>query len=97
MTKIRKNKIIENSVEETVEVSETPVEAAEAPAEVPVETVEESVETIYPEVKIIGAFQKVPFKDGYLVYNPDGKRISDVLGISDADDLVRENNRLLGL
>ena len=46
----------------------------------------------YPEVASSGLFQVVPFKDGYLLYNPDGQRVSDILSKVKADDLAHANN-----
>src|SRR3990167_11167929 len=46
----------------------------------------------YPDVAGTGLFEAVPFKDGFLIYNPGGQRASDILPEAKAKDLAHANN-----
>ena len=73
-------------VEKPIEPEED-LEDSDIPSDIPSE---EPIK--YPEVASSGLFQVVPFKDGYLLYNPDGQRVSDILSKVKADDLAHANN-----
>lgn len=69
---------------------EQPSETVERP-EVPIET--KAKEVVYPEVLASGLFQSVALPDGgYVVYNPNGQRVSGVLNDVEAADIVRAQN-----
>lgn len=68
-----------------------PVVVVNEPKPEPAPTVNEPL--IYPEGKGIKKFHAVPFKDGFVVYNPDGSRVSNILTALQANDIVREQNQ----
>lgn len=59
----------------------------------PEATPEVVVKDQWPEVGTTGKFNAVPYKDGYVVYNPSGQRATGVVTKVVADDIVREQNR----
>lgn len=80
-------------------LEEAPVEETATEEEV-VEATPETTKgkkITYPEVGGNGRFQMVPFGDGYVVYNPNGQRASNVVSLVEAKDLVQRNNNAAGL
>lgn len=75
-----KEKVAEEGKEEGVVVAEESSEKSVAKGK-------------FPEVAGTGRFQSVQFKGGYVVYNPAGQRVSDVLSLSQAEDIVRAQNQ----
>jgi hypothetical protein len=49
-------------------------------------------EIVYPTVGTNGRFAAVAFMDGYVVYNPNGQRVSGIMSKAAADDMVRNQN-----
>lgn len=60
-------------------------------------TTDETVEVSFPVVVGNKRFQSVSFNKGFVVYNPSGDRVSNILTKEKAEDLVREMNRQAGL
>lgn len=54
------------------------------------EKVEEKIE--WPEVSKTGRYVEYPFRDGYVVYNPDAIRITGIVTKIQAEDTVRQQN-----
>ena len=78
---VRKNK---NEAEEIVPVEET----LEAPIEeTPVEEIN------FPQVTANGRYQAVKFGEGYVVYNPIACRVSSIITLTEANDVVRQQNQ----
>lgn len=46
----------------------------------------------FPQVRGTGKFQSVKVGDGYAVYNPDGVRVSGVMKMFEANDIVLRQN-----
>ena len=95
-----KIKIKINKDEVVAPVVETPTPTVEEKVEtVDVPIVEEKVEAPvpsrieFPEGKKTGKFHSVTVKDGYVVYNPDGSRISGIITLIQANDIVRQQNQ----
>lgn len=64
------------------------------------EVIEKKVEAEdikFPIVGGNGRFQMVPFKDGFVVYNPVGQRATGVVGEVYAKDMVTRSNRVIGI
>lgn len=87
MPKIKKNEVVDVT-EVTPEVVEPKVE------EVVVPKVEE---VVYPLVAGSGRFQHVKFEDGYVVYNPNGQRVTGKIDLRLANDTVLRQNVAMGL
>lgn len=51
-----------------------------------------SVKSEWPEITATGRFTSVPFAAGYVVYNPIGQRVTEVVSKVAADDIVRQQN-----
>lgn len=81
---------------EIVSSEQTPVETATSAPEIETDTKEakpKKADQDWPEVGSTGRFTAVPFKDGYVVYNPSGQRATGVIGKVEADDIVRQSNQ----
>lgn len=46
----------------------------------------------FPEVAGIGRFQSVKVGEGYAVYNPSGQRVTGIISLDQAGDIVRKQN-----
>lgn len=79
-------------VEEVAEVVEE-VETEEVAVDTEVEETPAKKKSKFPEVAGTGKFQAVQVGKGFVVYNPHGQRVSDVLEEVAANDLVRDNNQ----
>jgi hypothetical protein len=55
--------------------------------------VEEPVKIVFPEVARNGKFQAVKVGTEYVVYNPDGARVSGTMSLREANDIVIAQNR----
>lgn len=73
-----------NNVEVGIDTP-APVEPAVVPAEKPV--------VKFPQVARNGKYQAVKVGAEYVVYNPDGARVSGLLPLQEANDIVRDQNR----
>lgn len=47
----------------------------------------------FPQVGGNGKYQAVKVDDKYVVYSPDGARVSGVLTLSEANDICRQQNQ----
>lgn len=85
-----KKKEQEKPAKEKEEVVDTPEVSEEAPKKA---TKGDS----FPKVDGNGRFQAVPFKDGFVVFNPRGQRATGVISEVRANDLVRRSNYAIGI
>lgn len=85
MAKEKKQK--EEEVKTSEEVKEEAKEEAKA----------ESKKGTFPKVDGNGRFQAVPFKDGFVVFNPVGQRATGIIAEVRANDLVMRSNRAIGI
>lgn len=83
MSKLPKVKVEKNPV---AEIETTPVKVEESIDLAP-------VASEWPEVTATGKFVAVPFKEGYVVYNPIAQRVTGVVSRDEASDIVRAQNR----
>lgn len=75
-----------------IKVDKGPVdEVLEAPV-VAEEVVTVPTEESWPEVTATGRYVAVPFKEGYVVYNPTAQRVSGLVSRTVANDIVRQQN-----
>jgi hypothetical protein len=49
-------------------------------------------EVKFPDVRGNGKFQSVKFENGYVIYNPNGQRVSEVISLDIANDIVNRQN-----
>ncbi len=80
----KNNKQVNTAPVEEVKVVETPVEE--------VKVVETSLKVSYPEVSANGKFQYVQYGAGYVVYNPIAQRVTGIVSLTEAQDIVRNQN-----
>ncbi len=66
--------------------------APEAPVGTPEVVVEEKAEQVFPQVSANKKFQYVEVSGQYVVYNPDGCRVSGLLTLTAAKDIVLRQN-----
>lgn len=51
----------------------------------------------WPQTGQRGYFHSVPFKEGFVVFNPQCQRITEVVSKIKADDIVRTSNLAAGI
>ena len=83
---VEETTVEEETVAPVVETT-TPEVVVEA---IPTPVVEETVE--YPEVSANGKYQYVQVGDKYVIYNPIACRVSGLLTLTEAADIVRNQN-----
>lgn len=83
-----------------IKVEKNPIPEVETTPEVPVasevETTTEAVKTEkqeWPESSVSGKFNSVAFKEGHVVFNPSGQRLTEVISKTAAEDIIRAQNR----
>lgn len=86
--KIKINKDMEAPVENSV----APVEASEKVEE---QVVERAVSPL--KVRSNGRYQSFPINGKFVVFSPDGARITGELNAEQANDIVRQQNQAAGL
>ena len=75
-----------------VPVEETPIVPVEETPVVPVEETPVVPEVKFPQVSGNGKYQVVKIEGGYVVYNPIACRVSGILTLTTANDIVRQQN-----
>lgn len=81
-----------------VKVEKNPVPAPEAdvaPVVAPESVTPEAFKPQgeWPESSVSGKFNSVAFKEGHVVFNPSGQRLTEVISKTEADEIVRAQNR----
>lgn len=86
-TRINLNKDVpEEKVETPVEVAATPPEEIIEPEK----SVEKEIK--YPQIAGNGRYQAVQVGEGFVVYNPLACRVSGIITLTQANDIVRQQN-----
>lgn len=79
--------------EEVTPKVETPVEETQTVnTDVPVEETPVKEEVKFPQVSANGKFQFVQVEGGFVVYNPLACRVSGIITLTEASDIVRRQN-----